>query len=170
MAEEPQDPYNLLDSDTQQAINDLTELGRIEKDVTYGGHTFGLRTLTLDEELAVARVIDPWNGNSREHIAYSTAMVAVSITHFDGDPDFCPAIGHNVIDNARGRFQFVSKHWHWPVVEFLYQHIARLSAEQAELIERVENLSGPEAAGSFDVGRALIDSGLFNDATNGADL
>lgn len=164
------DPYTLLSIEERDSLNDLIELGHVSTEVSYAGHTFGLRTLHIDEELAAAKAISNWSGTPREHIAWATSVVAMSLTHVDGDPDFCPAVAKDVSTNAIGRFNYVSKSWHWPVVELLYSKVAELAQEQAGILKRAENLSGSDLGGSFDVAEALIAQGIFNDETPGGSL
>lgn len=164
------DPFNELPEDEQVRITELAQLGHLDTEVSYGGHTFGLRTLYIEEELAAARAIKDYSGTMREPQAWSTAIVGASLTHIDNDADFCPSIGPDIVTHVKGRFFYLSKNLHWPIVEFLYSHVAMLSQEQAGIISRVENLSEADPSGSIDLEQAMIDAGLFNDPTDGAGL
>lgn len=121
-------------------VEDLVTSFDIEEDVDFAGHTFGIRTLSVGEEIAASKVIQGFRDTIKEAEAWTSALIGVALTHVDGDENFCPALSKNKGDLARSRFNYVSQ-WPWPIIEHLFRAYAQLKQQQLEKIRRVQDLS-----------------------------
>lgn len=122
-------------------VEGLIHLGEVYDDVEYAGHSFGLRTLTVGEEIAAAKVIQNFRDTIKEPEAFATAQVALALTHVDGDEEFCPQAGPSKEAFAKARFNYVASNWYWPTIEALFQEYVRLKEKQIEAIRKVQDLS-----------------------------
>lgn len=124
--------------------------GRLTDRVEYGGHTFGLRTLSIGEELRVTEIIKPYiNNDLAQGRAYATAVVAASLTDVDGEPFGGIPLGP-ADDRLPRRYDEVSD-WNWVFIDQIYQKYLELEQRQAEAVEEVDKKKGmiPSSSASF---------------------
>lgn len=138
---EARDPFEDLAPDVHAAVDGLIYLGELTEEVTFCGHTFGLRTLRADEEIAAAKVVEPFKDTVKAADAWAAANVALALTHVDGDESFCPAAGPSKSSYALARFQYITSNWYQPTIDFLFGAYARLLDKQIEAIRAVQDLS-----------------------------
>ncbi len=134
-------PFEQFDSETREAVEGLIHLGELSTEIEFCGHTLGLRTLRADEEIAAAKAVEPYRDTLKEAEAWAAVQIGMSLTHIDGDEDFCPAIGPDKVSFARARFQYVTANWYPPTINHLYGEYVRLLERQVEAIRAVESLS-----------------------------
>lgn len=134
------DPFGGFDPAIQEVVEGLVWLGRLEKTVKFCGHSFTLRTLTVEEELAVAQAINDYKEGVKAGDAYAAATIGVALEAVDGDESFCPPIGPDLIGFAKARLNYVSQ-WYLPTIQYLFQQYTTLLQQQAEAIEAIQNLS-----------------------------
>lgn len=130
----------LFDGVTQEKIDQLLSLGYIGTEVEFCGTTYGLRTLTGDEELLAGLISKPYLESFGAPKAWAWANLGIALTHVNGDPDFCPPTSPNRKDFAQARFNFVTK-WFWPLGEYLFEQFKALERERDEVIEVVKGKS-----------------------------
>lgn len=125
----------------QQDIDALIWLGHIEEPFSFAGHTFLMRTLKGDEELAAGVVVKQYNETFGQARAWAWAKIGLSLVAIDGDSSFCPPIGPDKIQYAEARFRWVTSKWYWPLAEVLFAHFVDLESRQIEAMRAAENLS-----------------------------
>lgn len=125
----------------QQDIDSLIWLGHIEDTFSFAGHTFTMRTLKGDEELATGVIIKMYNETFGQARAWAWAKIGLSLVAIDGDASFCPPIGPDQLEHANARFKFVTSRWYWPLAEVLYAHFLDLETRQLDAMRAAENLS-----------------------------
>lgn len=142
-----QDLFGGFPEQVQESVDGLVWLGHLETTVEFAGHEFVLRTLKGDEELYIALLAKEFIETFGQLMAMAWATIAVSLVSVDGDEHFCPPIGPNRKEHARGRFQYITQNWYWPLCEELYKEYEQLRQRQVEAIKVVSNLSmrGPES-------------------------
>lgn len=138
--EQYEEPFYGFPKEIQQAVNGLAWLGHLEREVSFGGHTFVLRTLKTDDDLIVASLTQDYMETLGQAKAWALANVALSLVSVDGDANFCIALGPDRLQNGRDRFDFVAN-WYWPVIAHLFAQLSELNAEQAEAIVALRDLS-----------------------------
>jgi hypothetical protein len=150
--------------EVQEAVDGLIHLGELSKDFEFCGHTFGLRTLRAQEEMAAAKAVEPFKDTLKEPQAFASSQVALALTHVDGNEAFCPQAGPNQTAFAVARFNYITQNWYWPTIEFLYTCYVDLLQVQIEAIRTTQDLSQrgrPMFSHSAD---SSSDLGTLNDA------
>lgn len=133
-------PIAEFDPEVQKAVDGLLHLGYLTTEVEFAGHSFGLRTLRVEEELAASKAVEPFRNTLKEPEAWMTAQVGLALTHVDGEDDFCPPAGPDRNSFARARFQYMGK-WFMPTIEYLFGEFAELLKEQQMAIGAISDLS-----------------------------
>jgi hypothetical protein len=141
MSSEENEDFLGFPPESQEAVDGLIYLGELSKEFEFCGHTFGLRTLRAQEEMAAAKAIESFRGTLREPQAFVSAQVGLALTSVDGAEDFCPQAGPNQTAFATARFNYISQNWYWPTIEFLYTCYAELLQKQIEAIRITQDLS-----------------------------
>lgn len=136
-----QDSFEELDPRVRQAVEGLIYLGHLTTEVEFCGHTFGLRTLHTDEEIAAGEVIESLRNTIKEPEAYVSAQIALALTHVDGDEEFCPPVGPDKSQYAKARYRYVTSQWYWPTIQYLYTEYTKLLGRQIEAIRSIQDLS-----------------------------
>lgn len=113
--EEPEQPEEPI----SQEVIGLLNLGSLTTNMEVRGHEVRLRTLTMDEELEVGLLIQPYRDTEWQGRALATGLVAASIQAVDGKP-LVEALGPNE-NTLRRRFDYVRKNMYWPVIRVLYE-------------------------------------------------
>lgn len=134
-----EDPF---DGDIRADVDGLISLGALSNpNIEFCGHTFGLRTLRIDEDLASAIVIEPFRNTLKEPEAWAAAIVALALTHIDGEEDFCPQTGPDKVAYAQARYRYVTSKWFQPTLDFLFEEYNVLLEKQAQVTRAVQDLS-----------------------------
>lgn len=127
--------------DVLEDVEGLMWLGYLEDSFEFAGHDFVLRTLRGEEELLAALVTREYVETLGQAKAWVWAQIALALIVVDGDEDFCPPAGPNTKDNARARFQYVTRRWYWPLAAYLYDHYSSLLERQAVALQALQDLS-----------------------------
>jgi hypothetical protein len=156
--------FDAFPEEVRDDVESLESLGYLEDSFEKWGHSFTLRTLKGDEELAASVVSKPFVDTLGQGKAWAWANVALALAEVDGDPEFCPPIGPDTLEFARGRFRYCTKKWHWPIAEFLFSKFVALQKRQVEALEAVRDFpfespdTSPPGRGSLsDFGLSLED-------------
>lgn len=123
------DLFGGLNPQVAEAVKGVSLIGHIEDQLSWCGHTFGLRTLVGDEELYAGLAVKKYMGTPGQAKAWAWAQVALAITSVDGETDFCPRAGPDDEEYAKARFRYLTSHWHWPTCEALYAAFVELQEE-----------------------------------------
>lgn len=147
-------------ADVRRDVEGLEVLGYIEDEFRQWGHSFVLRTLKGEEELAAAVVTKEYVETLGQAKAWAWVNVALSLQAVDGKYDFCPPIGPDPIEFARARFKYVTSKWHWPLAEFLFTQFVELQQRQYAVLEAMRDFSvGSQPISSPGLG-SLTDLGI----------
>lgn len=126
-------PEGPFPPESSAAITGLLQLGRLEKQVSYAGHTFVVRTLKAGEEIAVTLITKDYAETMGYAKAYAIAVVAASLELVDGAPLF-GQLGPDMVTPIEQKYHTVSQ-WYWPTIEYLYNEYTELLREQFEAFE-----------------------------------
>src|SRR5687767_8220248 len=113
--EEPEQPEGPVSDE----VLGLLHLGRLSSSMKIRGHDVRLKTLTMDEELEVGLLIQPFSNTEWQGRALATGLVAASIETVDGKP-LVEALGPGE-QTLRRKFDYVRKNMYWPVILALYE-------------------------------------------------
>jgi hypothetical protein len=163
---EEEDSVDEFDPEVQVDVDGLIHLGALFDTVEFCGHTFGIRTLRLGEELSAARVVAPFRNTLKEPEAWASAQVALALTSVDGDEDFCPQAGPDQDAYAQARFRYLGKNWFWPTVEYIYNDFTRLQQRQIVAIRALQDLSARNRPTSWPSVDSLSALGISTGATD----
>lgn len=153
MEESQVNVFEEFDPQTRQAVEGLTFLGHLTKDVEFCGHTFTLRTLRAGEEIAAGQAIEETRGTVKEPEAWMGAQVALALITIDYDDEFCPPAGPDQVAFAKARYRWLTTNWYPPTIDFLYQEYLDLKREQIEAFRAAQDLSArslPPSSPSVD--------------------
>lgn len=140
--------------EVREDVNGLLWLGHIEDEFEFAGHSFALRTLKADEELFAARLTRDYQDTLGQGKAWAWAHVCQALTAVDGDEEFCPTVGPDRYERARGRFNYCTSKWFWVLGNALFQRYLTLAQRQLAAVEALSDLS----EGSLTKSQPLPDS------------
>ena len=152
-----------FDLDLAAPVEGLIHLGRLEEDFEFAGHTFGLRTLTMAEEIAAAKVVEPFRNTLKEPEAWAAAQVGLALTHVDGDEEFCPQAGPDQTAFARARLNYISTNWYWITIDALFRFYAELLQKQIEAVRQIQDLPGRGLPISWPSADSFSEPGISNE-------
>jgi len=113
----------------------LLYLGHLEKEVTsIPFHRFVVRTLTVNEKLAVSLITKEYQDSIGYGRAYRAAVVAAGLESVDGRSLIDGAKGVNVI---RQKFDYVTNGWYDAVIDILFSEIDQLEGRVLKVLEEV---------------------------------
>ena len=122
-------------------VDGLLWLGFLEDTVEFCGHEFVIRTLKLEDEMLAGLVTKDYKDSVSQGKAWIAAQVGMALVSVDGDANFCPQAGSSKTNYARARFQYVTKSWYEPTVNYIYVKYLELIERQEFVLSEMENLS-----------------------------
>jgi hypothetical protein len=132
---------DFLSKDKLDKFLQIVHIGHLNKTFDWSGHQFEIRTLTIDEELAIGQIVKSYKDTITEEKAVAVAIAAASIISINGKP-FMPNFDDNsVMQSVRDRFNYIRKNWHWPVIEIINAQYLDLLNDVYLTIEESQNLS-----------------------------
>lgn len=147
----------------RQDVNNLETIGYISDVFHFWGHSFEMRTLTGEEELAASVVCQPYVETLSQGKAWAWANIALSLQSFDGDYEFCPPIGPDPLAFARARFKYCTAQWRWPLAERLFQHYVDLQRRAQDALEAMRDFTPRSQPASSQGLGSLTDLGISPD-------
>lgn len=157
------DSFEDLDPRIREAVEGLLYLGAISDEFEFCGHSFGLRTLRAGEEIAAGKAIESYRDTLKEADAWSVAQVGLALVHVDGDENFCPQAGPDPVAFAKARYNYLSKNWYMPTIDFLFHAYGSLVQKQIEALEAIRNLSAGSQPMSWPSEDSFEIPGTLND-------
>lgn len=139
-----------FDSRHKEDFEGLAFLGALEARFSYIGHRFHIRTLTVNEILAVAQVVKEHVGTVGEMRAYATAIVALSVVSVDGIGLPIPfEESGSEYAWAQQRFDYVKAKWFPFTVDYVYDRYqlleTRVNQVLAEMAGQIKKSPGQES-------------------------
>lgn len=150
-------PVEEFTPEVQRDIVSLLRLGRIEDSFELYGHSFVIRTLNIEEEIAIDALLASKFSSTLNEKAMITATVAATLTLVDGEP-LVRSLGLGETSELSRAYDRVKK-WYRPVIEKLYEHYNVLSNRQSEALAELEKkdetgLSTSEASSDSPTNKA----------------
>lgn len=149
-----------IGADRRRDIESLETLGCVTDEFHDWGHTFVMRTLTGEEELAVSVVTKLYVETLGQAKAWAWGNVAMSLQAVDGDSDFCPPIGPDPLEFAQARFKYCTSKWYFPLAERLFEHFYDLQVRAGEALEEMRNFTPASPPSSSPEPDSLTDLGI----------
>jgi hypothetical protein len=124
----------------------LAFIGSLSKEFEWMGHKFVIRTLTVDELLAVTSLTKEFDQTLGTALAYRTAMAAMATVTIDGQE--LPVPFESDSDNyawAFQRFNHVKARWFQFTVDAVYGQYLELEERTRQVVAAMGKASGPMA-------------------------
>lgn len=122
---------------TRGNLDNLLINGKITETISFGGHEFIMRTLTVGEELAISAICSGYEGTLAQGRALATATVAAALESVDGLP-LVQSMGPDPSVAIRQKFNFIKNRWYWNIIAHLYQEYMKLLEKQLEAFETLQ--------------------------------
>lgn len=136
------DPPMEFDSRVREPFTGLLYLGYLEDSFQWLGHKFRIRTLKSGELLEIALVVKQYADTIGASRAYADATAAACLMKVDGR-DLPVAITTDPDDtDFVARFEYVSKTYHPPVIDLIYDRYLRLEEKVQEAIAAMGKAPG----------------------------
>jgi hypothetical protein len=129
----------VFDERYKQDFEGLMFLGALSSRFSYIGHTFLIKTLTINDLLAASKLTQEYEGTIGAPRAYATAIVALSTVAVDGIGLPSP-IGEGADQHqwAHERFDYVAARWYPWVVDYVYDRYLLLEERTRLVLEEME--------------------------------
>lgn len=130
----------VFDERHRKDFEGLMFLGRLEDEFEWMGHTFVVRTVTVDELLQASLLTREYEGTLGADRAYLAAIAAAAIETVDGKPLVTP-LGRN--DNVHAqKFKYIRENWYSWTVDAVYMRFRQLELRVQEILDAMGEASG----------------------------
>lgn len=123
----------------------LLYLGALRKTFKWMGHTFTIRTLGTDEQLAIGLLVKEWDDSIAQNRAYSAAVVAAAVETVDGQPLPGPAFEETDEARLRRRFNVVTSTWYDATIDAVFNEYLNLRIKVDEILAKMGEAYGQAA-------------------------
>jgi hypothetical protein len=132
-----------FDERYSEDLDGLMYLGRLTHEFEWLGHRFVIRTLSANDNLAIAQLIKEYSGTVGESRAYVIATVALAIDTVDGIPLPTPIkVEQDAIAWARQRFRYVASRWFQYTIDLVHNEHLVLERRARVVLEEMGKASG----------------------------
>ncbi len=144
MSEAPEIVEEVEESFTDEESYDFRNymtIGRISETVDILGHKVVLRTLSVEEDLAVGLLIKPFLGSNSYERAYRTAILAAAVRRIDNDMMPEPiSEDDELMEIMRVRFDKVKKFY--PIfLDEVYKRFTEMEKQLMPVVSRLGKIS-----------------------------
>lgn len=135
----------LFDDRWKDAFHGLAYLGAASWSFEWLGHKFVIRTLTDDEELAIAKIIKEWEGTVGYDRAYRTAVAALCTVTIDKQGMPTPVVDEDEPGYAWAihKFNYAKARWFKYTIDKIYEQYLVLESEVREVLLQMGKAYGP---------------------------
>ena len=145
-----------FDDKWKKDFEGLLYLGKLEKEITsIPLHKFIVRTLTVNEQLEVLLITQPYADGIGYARAYKAAVVAAGLVSIDGK-ELVPSDKNSNI--LRQKWDYVTNGWYEPVIDILFEEIDQLHARMIEVCQEIGVLPNED-----DVVQIFVENGGSED-------
>lgn len=130
-----------LDQNDYEVFEELAHVGYLTHTFTWGTYEFTIRTITIDEEIAIGQLIKHLNGVLGQEKAVIAALVAACLVSVNNKYPFPQQPTNDPLVQLRENYRYVSESWHWPVLERINKEYVILQKKANEAVKEIENLS-----------------------------
>lgn len=122
-----------FDPQYRQAFEGLLFIGKVTKQFKWLGHSFTLKTPTIEQMLEAGQLHKPYVGTVGDIKAWQSLMLAASIASVDGKP--LPVPFTDETTELQQKFEYINRHWYPWTTDALYEQYILLDAEVAGVID-----------------------------------
>lgn len=133
-----------FDARYRQDFDGLLFIGALTKSFTWLGHSFVIKTLAVDEMLAVSLLVKHYEGSIGQGLAYRTAVAALAVTSIDGR-DLPMPVGpeEDPLTWAEQRFSFAKARWFQFTIDAIYNEYLELEGRTQRVVDAMGEAFGP---------------------------
>jgi hypothetical protein len=131
-----------LDPRYRQDFEGLLYLGDLRDEFTWAGHSFSIKTLTIDEMLRAGLMVKKYEESIGSNRAYITAVVAACLVRVDGKPIYSPLGSIDEDGELEAKFRYVRESWYSWTADRIYNQLMILEARVAQIIEAMGEAGG----------------------------
>lgn len=139
-ADESDEDFVEFDSRMREPFMGLMFIGALSKRFDWAGHTFVIRTLTVDDQLQCSLVSKDYVDTGGANRAWQAAVVACCTVTVDGQPLPVP------LDDSKSgfltRYDWVLRHWFAPVIDVVYEQFLILNFKVQEVLAAMGKATG----------------------------
>lgn len=130
-----------LSQESGTVFQELSHIGHITHTFQWGKYEFVIRTLTIDEEIAVGQLVKHLDNTIGQDKALIAAIAAACLVSINGQDPFPPSIVADPIAKLRENYRDISSNWHWPVLAKINENYIILQEKMYKTLQEIENLS-----------------------------
>lgn len=123
-----------FDERYREDFEGLAFIGSLSKTFQWLGHRFVIRTLTVDEMLAVATVSKAYADTIGNGLAYRTALVSLAVASVDGRDLPVPIGDSEDLAWAFQRFDYAKAHWFQFTIDAIYNEYLELEEKTHRVV------------------------------------
>jgi hypothetical protein len=153
------DPIMEVEDQVRRDIDTLIHQGYLVESISFGGHTFVLRTLNAREGWAASVATKPYEGTLAEPRVYMAAVVGLALLSYDDDVNFHIKLD-NVDQHARKRLNFVGE-WDDIVIDRCYATYLDMDRRRIRAREAIEDLSQGDRDSFLPLADSSTELGTF---------
>jgi hypothetical protein len=122
-----------FDPEYKKSFEGLLFIGKVSRTFKWLGHTFTIKTPTIDDMLEAGQLHQPYVGTIGDIKAWQSLMVAASLVTVDGKPLPIPISDETT--SLQTKFNYINEHWYPWTTDALYEQYILLDAEVREVID-----------------------------------
>jgi len=130
-----------LDQNDYEIFEELSHIGYLTHTFSWGTYEFTLRSLTIDEEIAIGQLVKHLDRIIGQEKAVIAALAAASLVSINGKYPFPQQPTTDPIVQLRENYRYISERWHWPVLEKINKEYVVLQKKVNDFMQEIENLS-----------------------------
>lgn len=144
LADEDGAPLPAFDERWRDDFHGLAFIGSLSKQFSWLGHRFVIRTLMVDELLAVTVLTKEYQDTLGSGLAYRTAMAALAVQQVDGQ-DLPVPVGpeQDSFAWAFARFNYAKARWFQFTIDAIYNEYLELEEKTRKVVDALGKASGP---------------------------
>lgn len=146
LTDEEGNPLPEFDEKCQEDFHGLAFIGALSKTFTWLGHRFTIRTMTVEEALAVATLTKQWDETLGGPLAYRTAVAAVVTQKVDGQDLPMPVGAGDRFTYFQQRFDYAITHWFQFTIDAIYNEYLELELKVRQVVDAMGKASGQTAS------------------------
>jgi hypothetical protein len=130
-----------LSQKDSRIFQELTHIGHLTHTFQWANYEFTIKTLTIDEEVAIGQLIKHLDKNVIQEKALVVGIVAASLVSINGKYPFPETFVEDSVTKLRENYRYISENWHWPVVAKINEQYIILQEKMYKSLQELENLS-----------------------------
>jgi hypothetical protein len=130
-----------LNQQDSTIFQELAHIGHITHTFQWANYEFTIKTLAIDEEIAIGQLIKHLDKNIIQEKALVVGIVAASLVSINGKYPFPETFVEDPVTKLRENYRYISKNWHWPVIAKINEQYIILQEKMYKSLEELENLS-----------------------------